>query len=257
MYLCEVKTFAMELFYADRVADGLFELRDDEFRHCCKVLRHKAGDTVFVIDGSGDLFECVVDGVYSSRAELSVRSVTENFGSHAYSLCAAVAPTKNSDRYEWFLEKAVEMGLDRCVPLVCEHSERRSVKAERLERVALSAAKQSLKGKVPEISPETGFRDFVSSMSRFSGVKAIAYCGDEYPKVPFHDLLCGKSSASANADVSEGVVFLIGPEGDFSSEEVAAAVEAGFVPVTLGSSRLRTETAAVLSVAAVYMVLGK
>lgn len=238
----------MELFYSCNVSGGTAVLEEDEFRHCCKVLRKRTGDTVNVIDGSGSLYVCRLEDVSSSKAFLRVTEEIKDFGSHPYRLVAAVAPTKNMDRYEWFLEKSAEMGLDECVPVVCRYSERKVVKTERLEKVALSAAKQSLKGQVTRIAGPVAFADFMKNGPLPSGRGFVCYCGEEYPKVQFADVLMGLS----DSEIDEGITVLIGPEGDFDPSEVKAAVDAGFVPIALGNSRLRTETAAVFAVAAVY-----
>ena len=141
----------MELFYAVRTEGAVCMLDEEQTRHCVKVLRYKAGDAVKVIDGRGNLLECRIREI-KKEAVLEILSETENFGSHPYVLEMAVAPTKNIDRYEWFLEKATELGVDRIVPVIGDHSERRTIRPERLERILISAAKQSLKGAVPVLT---------------------------------------------------------------------------------------------------------
>ena len=138
----------MELFYSTEIENGLCTLTEDESRHCAKVLRHTVGDTINVIDGCGSFMECRIIEC-GKKVVCSVEKVQENFGSHKYHLTMAVCPTKNIDRYEWFLEKATEMGVDVVVPVIGEHSERRIIKPERLEKILVSAAKQSLKGAIP------------------------------------------------------------------------------------------------------------
>ncbi len=243
----------MELYYTDEISGGRIVLAEDEFRHCCKVMRHSEGAVINVIDGSGTLFKCRIVTVTSSRAEAEVVDMKKDFGSHGYRLSMAVAPTKNMDRYEWFLEKAVEMGIDACIPVITARSERKVIKTERLQRVALSAVKQSLKGKMPDISVAVPYRNFLEMMSSCSGLKVIAYCGTDYEK---HDL---SAFISLNEEIfyEDGLTVLIGPEGDFSEEEVRMAVESGFVPVSLGRSRLRTETAALVAVSAAYLAFSR
>ena len=161
----------------------------------------------------------------------------------------AVCPTKNIDRYEWFVEKATEIGVDAIAPVVGDHSERKIIKPERLERIALSAAKQSLKGKVPQILPLQSISDFISS-SRDEAVKMIAYCDETLDR---DKRLSIKNVLHSRPEECRDISILIGPEGDFSSKEVALALESGWIPVHLGESRLRTETAALMAVAAVYL----
>lgn len=238
----------MELFFANEIREGMVILEGDEFRHCCKVLRNKEGDIVHAIDGKGLLMECRITSVSSSMAEAEILSSTTGFGAHGYRLAVAAAPTKNNERYEWFLEKAVEMGIDKCIPLICEHSERKTIKKDRLERIVLSAAKQSLKAELPEIDDPMAFKEAIKEYSAFEGIKAIAYCGEEYRREELATVI----SANRKRIKDIGMIILIGPEGDFSKEEAALAASSGFVPVSIGSSRLRTETAAMVAVAAVY-----
>lgn len=245
----------MELFYSTQVEGGLCTLTEEESRHCAKVLRHTAGDIINVIDGSGTLYECRI--VECGRQVVcSVESAVEGFGAHGYHLTMAVCPTKNIDRYEWFLEKATELGMDVVVPVLGEHSERRVVKPERLEKILVSAAKQSLKGAVPCLRDAITVKQFIKESSLLPGVKLIAHCS-EGEKVTLAEAVAAAVEASgAGAYGRPCITILIGPEGDFSRAEVEAAVEAGFKPLTLGESRLRTETAAVAAVAGVYFLCG-
>lgn len=266
----------MELFYSTQVEGGLCTLTEEESRHCAKVLRHTAGDIINVIDGSGTLYECRI--VECGRQVVcSVESAVEGFGAHGYHLTMAVCPTKNIDRYEWFLEKATELGMDVVVPVLGEHSERRVVKPERLEKILVSAAKQSLKGAVPCLRDAITVKQFIKESSLLPGVKLIAHCS-EGEKMTLAEAVAaavkvsGAGADTIAAEVSCGagaipsvvggacvkpcITILIGPEGDFSPAEVDAAVEAGFKPLTLGESRLRTETAAVAAVAGVYFLCG-
>lgn len=238
----------MELFYSTQVEGGLCTLTEEESRHCAKVLRHSAGDIINVIDGSGTLYNCRI--VECGRQVVcSVENAVPGFGAHNYHLTMAVCPTKNIDRYEWFLEKATELGVDVVVPVIGEHSERKIVKPERLEKILVSAAKQSLKGAVPVLGEAVTVRQFIKESSQLSGVKLIAHCS-EGEKIALE-------AAMAAADHNKPcITILIGPEGDFSPAEVEAAIGAGFKPLTLGESRLRTETAAVAAVAGVYFMCG-
>ena len=379
------KYLVMELFYSTDIAAGICTLNEEESRHCAKVLRHVAGDIINVIDGEGTLYTCRI--MESGRHVVcSIEGIQEGFGTHNYRLTMAVSPTKNIDRYEWFLEKATEMGVDVIVPVIGEHSERKIIKPERLEKILVSAAKQSLKGAIPKLREAVSVKDFISniqdtcnqpgsscgagqgkdlsclsnqsgsscgagqggpayvessstadtltnknsvevsgmtgggksgtgisniamsgteisgaemsctemlstemlstemsctemlstemseSVFPVGGIKLIAYCGEQ-KKITLadavaqakamamsHGLVCGNVpeigdiKGFACGAVPE-ITILIGPEGDFSSSEVEAAVAAGFTPLTLGDSRLRTETAAVAAVAGVYFMM--
>ena len=253
----------MEIFYSSDVANGLCTLTEEESRHCAKVLRHVVGDTIKVIDGSGALYTCKIIEC-GKKVVCSVEQIEENFGSHKYHLTMAVCPTKNIDRYEWFLEKATEMGVDVVVPVIGEHSERRIIKPERLEKILVSAAKQSLKGAIPVLEEAVSVKQFIKECAAVDNsssvgdaipvggeVKLIAYCGEQ-EKVTLAQAV--QKAVAANPEAPH-ITILIGPEGDFSPAEVDAAIAAGFSPLTLGDSRLRTETAAVSAVAGVYFMV--
>lgn len=224
----------MALFFAPQIAEAPF-LNEEESLHCVKVLRLSQGDTIQVIDGIGTLYDARILVPSPKRVEVEILAAHPDFGSHPYELHMAVAPTKNIDRFEWFVEKAVEIGVDSITPLLCRYSERKVIKLERLEKIAISAAKQSLKGKVPVIHSLTSIDQFLSEAP--GGQRFIAHCHEDGER-----LLLSKQ-------IQPGSVcsVLIGPEGDFSEEEVAKAMKTGFIPVSLGNSRLRTETAAVVA----------
>lgn len=236
----------MEIFWTDRIEAGLCLLGEEESAHCVRVLRHREGDNVCVIDGAGTMYECVLSQASPKAAVARIEKANPGWGSHPYRLEMAVCPTKNIDRYEWFVEKATEVGADRFVPVIGEHSERKVLKTERLRRIVLSAAKQSLKAAVPEISEPLTVKEFIASVADSPALKMIACCFEDesHPRTSVMQALSG-------TDRREYIV-LIGPEGDFSREEVRLAIEAGFIPVHLGESRLRTETAALAAVFAAY-----
>ena len=213
----------MELFYAYE-ADGRFcRLDADESGHCCRVLRHRAGDEIHVIDGLGSMFRCRLVDDNPKGAEAEVLEAFPGWGGHPYRLTVACCPTKNNDRFEWFVEKATEIGVDRIVPTIGERSERKVYKTDRALRIALSATKQAKES-----------------------LKLIAYCFEgDTKRISIQEAL--------KAYDGNDITILIGPEGDFSPEEARLAVEHGYIPVHLGASRLRTETAAVLAAAAVYL----
>ena len=239
----------MELFYAESVDGSILKLGPEESAHCAKVLRHRTGDLIQVADGIGNLHNCRILSLSPREVTAVSESSVPGWGDHSYRLTMAVCPTKNSERYEWFIEKAVEMGVDRIVPLISSHSERRSVNPERLFKIALSAAKQSLKAGIPTIAECESITDYLNS-SRPEGLDMIAYCDSS--------LDCSKrqsirSLLASEAEESRPIRVLIGPEGDFSPQEVSLAFEKGWRPVELGASRLRTETAALCAVSAVYL----
>ncbi|MBO4340916.1 MAG: 16S rRNA (uracil(1498)-N(3))-methyltransferase [Bacteroidales bacterium] len=232
----------MELFYAYEVTGKACRLDADESTHCVRVLRHREGDEIDVVDGRGSLYHCRITSDNPKGAEAEVLSREENWHSHPYRLTVGCCPTKNNDRFEWFVEKATELGVDTIIPLIGERSERKVYKTERPRRIALSAAKQSLKARIPVIEEPVEVSDFVKQDR--GGVKLIAYCFQgETPRMSISDAMEGKTD----------ITVLIGPEGDFSPEEAALAIAHGYIPVHLGPSRLRTETAAVTAVEAVYL----
>ena len=236
----------MELFFSRDIDGSVCRLDADESAHCVKVLRHREGDDIHVIDGERTLYTCRILSASSKEVEAQVTGVERDWGSHPYRLRMAVCPTKNTDRYEWFAEKATEFGVDVITPVIGDHSERKVFKTERLKRILLSASKQSLKGAVPQVDEALPLRDLIRSYaSNDSVLKLICCCYEgEERRMSIESVL----SEYPNPEM----VVLIGPEGDFSREEVALALECGFRPVHLGPSRLRTETAALAAVAAVY-----
>ena len=246
----------MELFYAYEVSGGVCYLDAEESGHCVRVLRHRAGDPIDVIDGLGTLYHCSLVDDAPKGAQAQVLSTVPGFGGHPYHLTLGCCPTKNNDRFEWFVEKATELGVDDLVPLIGERSERRVYKTERAQRIALSATKQSLKARIPAVWEPLSVKSFLEMAHQGDGevvpggdrasLKLIAYCfeDDSTPRVSIREALAGFTGTD--------VTVLIGPEGDFSPEEARLALSCGYVPVHLGASRLRTETAAVTAAAAVY-----
>lgn len=234
----------MQLFYAPDMdpAAGRYVLSEEESRHCVRVLRLSPGDSLYLTDGRGTLCRAEIAEIASRSCTVEFKECTEGFGRRDYFLHVAVAPTKNMDRLEWFVEKATEIGIDRITPLVCDRSERRTVKTDRLVRVATGAVKQSLKAYHPEIDEPVAFGEFVSRP--FDGQRYIAHCEEGLPRRSLKGCLVPGGNVSV----------LIGPEGDFSPGEIALASRAGFVPVSLGESRLRTETAALAAVHSVAFV---
>ena len=239
----------MELFYSKDIEGGICRLDSDESGHCVRVLRHKCGDEISVIDGCGTLYRCRITSDSHKGVEAMVIGQEEGWGSHPYRLHMAVCPTKNNDRFEWFAEKACEMGFDELSPVIGDHSERRVLKTARVEKILVSAAKQSLKAAVPVVNEPISVKEFIKSQTPCSEggpLLLIAYCFDDdrFPRRSIKEVL--------EAYDGDEVVVMIGPEGDFSHEEAELAVEHGFIPIHLGASRLRTETAALTAVAATY-----
>lgn len=237
----------MELFYTSDIEGNSALLGKEESVHCIRVMRHSVGDIISVIDGRGSLLTCKITLCSRDETHLEILSRKENFGGHSYNLEMAVAPTKNMERYEWFLEKATEIGVDTIVPIISARSERRIIKRERCEKLLLSAAKQSLKGSVPLLRESCTVEEYILGCSR-SRIRLIAYCGKEEGavKYPIRQIL--DSSGEGSREFS----IMIGPEGDFSPQEVELALKEGFKPIHLGSSRLRTETAAVVACCSLY-----
>ena len=221
----------MNLFYQPQIVHGLLHLDPDESRHAVKVLRKKQGDQLFLTDGKGIFYEATITSPDARKCAFDInKTIAEqirNFVIHV-----AISPTKNADRIEWFVEKTVEFGIDEITLLECDHTERQHVKLERLEKMAISAMKQSLKATLPVIHPLTSFSQFTSSCQ--ASEKYIAHVDNENKSL-LKDLVTRGNS----------YVVMIGPEGDFSLDEVTLAEAQGFKKVSLGPSRLRTETAGI------------
>ena len=232
----------MQLFYG-HIEGTEFHLDAGEVQHCVKVLRKSIGDHIHFITGDGALYMGEISFISKSKVYGSFTEVEHEFGKISYNLTIAIAPTKSMDRIEAFVEKAVEIGVSRIIPIICEHSERRTIKTDRLRKIALSATKQSLKGALVQIDEAMSFQDFIAKQQE---QVMIAHCEFDETKKGIHEVL----------DTSKPLFIMIGPEGDFSPSEVLAAVSAGAKPIHLGSSRLRTETAGLVAVATVYHLLG-
>ena len=228
----------MQLFYAPDIVPPLHTLNEEESKHCIRVLRLQCGGRIHITDGRGNLFCCEITDDNPRRCTVRVVSAETGFEKLPYALTMAVAPTKNSERFEWFLEKATEVGVTAVVPLETEHSERRVFKPERGEKVVTAALKQSLKAYRPVLHPLTAFREAV--LSAPEGRKFIAHCAPAQSPA-------GKAYLARTLRPGETATVFIGPEGDFSPAEIDAALRAGFEEITLGRQRLRTETAAVVA----------
>ena len=201
----------------------------------------REGDKLTVTDGQGFFYECTLLQANPKQCLVDIQNCIEKPKGWGYNLRIAFAPTKQMERNEWFVEKAVEIGIDRFTPMLCHYSERREVKTERLEKIAVSAMKQSQRSYLPKIDELSQFEKVISEP--FNGKKYIAHCYD----LP-------KKQLAQHYKKDENVFFLIGPEGDFSQEEVEKAIAAGFEPVTLGDSRLRTETACLAAIHTIHVI---
>lgn len=220
----------MHLFYTPDISGSQYELSEEESRHCVKVLRLGTDDIIHLIDGRGGFYKARIVSPDARRTVLKIEEHLTDYGKREHHLHVAIAPTKNIERFEWFLEKATEIGIDEVTPLICDRSERREVKTGRLSKIITSAVKQSIKAYHPVLHEPVRFRDFIHLHSQEQ--KFIAHCM-EGEKSPLNTRLKLKSS----------YIILIGPEGDFSPAELESALKEGFVPISLGTSRLRTETA--------------
>lgn len=225
----------MQLFYNPAISSEDKEVifPKDESKHIVKVLRKQEGDNLNITNGKGFLFSAEIIEANHNKCKAKITAV-EQERDKKYHIHLAVAPTKMNDRFETFLEKATEIGLDKITPIICDHSERKVVKINRFERVLQSAMKQSLHYSIPEISEAISFQEFIQQEQNEQ--KFIAHCEENEKKSLQKELEPGKN-----------YTILIGPEGDFSSEEIKSAIKAGFIPVTLGNTRLRTETAAIVA----------
>lgn len=222
----------MHLFYTpDLNQQTEYTLNPEESKHCIKVLRLETNDIIQLIDGKGSFCSAKIIDVNPKATRVRIIEQQSEFGKRNHYLHIAIAPTKNIERLEWFLEKATEIGIDEVTPLICERSERKEVKTDRLNKVIVSAVKQSVKAYHPKLNEAVKFKNFITQER--AGQKFIAHCMDGE-----------KSSLKDKISLQSEYLILIGPEGDFSPEELKIALKAGFFPVSLGNSRLRTETAA-------------
>ena len=230
----------MNIFFSNTIQNNAIVLPEDETRHCVKVLRKEKGDRINCIDGKGNYYEAEISEITKKYCICKIISHTPNFGCFPYTIRMGVAPTKNMDRFEFFVEKAVELGVSEIIPLRCKHSERKQVKTERIEKIALSAMKQSLKAQKPIIHEITPLETVLNM--QLTGGKYIAHCQNQ-------NTISLKKIPRDNE-----ITILIGPEGDFSTEEINLAVKNTWEGLDLGPSRLRTETAAIVAVHSVHFL---
>lgn len=231
---------SFNLFYSPNI-DNISQLPEYESQHCVKVLRMRSGDKLTVTDGKGFFYDCELIDANSKGCTISVLNRYEVPTGRNFKLHIAFSPTKQMDRNEWFIEKATEIGIDKFTPIYSNFSERKDIKTERLKKIAISAIKQSQQASLPEIDIQVSFNDFISM--QFNSKKYIAHCYDK-PKTPLTQLY----------NKGDDALILIGPEGDFSEEEVESAIKNGFEPISLGETRLRTETACLVAMHTIHVV---
>ncbi len=235
----------MQLFYSKDIDNDIITLNEEESRHVIKVLRKGIGADLSVVDGCGTLYKSEIIDAHQKHTLLRIKERVTNYGNLSYNLHVAVAPTKNIDRIEWFVEKATEIGIKTISLIKSSHSERKDTKIERLEKVAISAMKQSVKAYKPQVNETISFENFIK-MDFGDADKFIAHCNDSNVKPHISNLL-----------TKNDIIILIGPEGDFSPVEVSLALECGFKEISLGNERLRTETAALYATTAVAINFSK
>lgn len=230
----------MQLFYTPDISSNP-ELPEDEARHCIRVLRLGEGAEIDLTDGKGYFYKTIIQQANPKHCLVSIKETVQQPLLWPFHLHIAIAPTKNMDRLEWFAEKATEIGIDAITCLNCRHSERKELKKERIDKILISAMKQSLKARLPQLTGMTDFKAFIKQP--FDGKKFIAHCEEGEKPLLKHVYQPG-----------EKVLILIGPEGDFSTEEIKLAKEAGFIAISLGESRLRTETAALVACQTIHFI---
>jgi 16S rRNA (uracil1498-N3)-methyltransferase len=245
----------MQLFYTPDISGKTYILSEPESKHCIRVLRLGKNGTVYLTDGQGGLYKAQIIDENPKSCTLEIIEESLQFEQRPYYMHVAMAPTKNMDRLEWFIEKAVEIGIDEFTPIISERSERRIVNINRLEKIAVSAMKQSIKAYKPKINPCIRFDDVLKSSKQKN--KMIAFCNSYDPENTENSKSDGETHHKRMpVDVvykkSESVICLIGPEGDFTQAEIRRAIDSGFTGITLGNSRLRVETAGIYVCATIY-----
>lgn len=237
----------MQLFYNSGLSDSSTDLSFDrtESRHIVKVLRKKEGDLLHITNGKNFLFNAIISSANDKKCTVKIVEVIPQKPKHQYRVHVAMAPTKNNSRFEWFLEKATEIGVDSIYPIICSHSERKVIKHDRMQKLIQTAMKQSLQFALPSLHQQVTFDNFVTQ--KFNGQGFIAQSESETSGIPIKSL---QTQLKKNTDVC----ILIGPEGGFSLQEISLALQNDYIPVSLGDTRLRTETAGVIAVSTIALV---
>ena len=225
----------MNYFYTDHIDDTSITLNETDSKHCVQVLRKKVGDQIAALDGKGKVIIANIIKADKKACHASIVEIIEHESPRSYRIHVAIAPTKNISRFEWFLEKVCELGIDEISPIVCDFSERKKLREDRLNKILISAMKQSGNKYLPRLRGISSLGEFFSNTKDAAGKKLIAYVGEK------------SNSITKNYNPSEDVIVVIGPEGGFSEAEISDATKHGFEEVSLGDSRLRTETAGIFA----------
>ena len=232
----------MQIFYAPDIAGDTYTLDEKESKHIIRVLIMIKGADVMFIDGQGNLYEGIISDPDQKRCTIKVTGRINDFERRNYRLHIAISPLKNPERFEWFVEKSVEIGIDEITPLICRNTEKPGIKYDRVNNLIISAMKQSLKATRTVLNDTCNFKDFIKM--DLKGIMMIAHCDNSIERTKISDVY----------SKNENAVILIGPEGDFSKEEIDSAIKSNFSPVHLGPSRLRTETAGVAACHSIYFL---
>lgn len=232
----------MQIFYAPGIEGNTWRLDEKESWHSVRVLRMKKDTNVRIIDGKGNLYEGVIINPDPRKCEIEVVRITRDFEKRPYHLHIGISPLKNPDRFEWFVEKSVEIGIDEITPVICRNTEKRSIKHDRINGIIISAMKQSVKAGITKLNETADLEQF--TRAGLNGRKLIANCSENHKRISIWDAY----------EKNNDVVILIGPEGDFTPDEITLAVKTGFVPVHMGKSRLRSETAGVAACHSIYFL---
>lgn len=229
----------MNWFYSRQIQDNLVTIEGPEAQHASKVLRLKTESKIAVIDGEGTYYECSILSIEKQKIIAQIITKKEDYKQRDFSIHVAIAPTKNISRFEWFLEKATELGIDEISPVITKNSERKHIRQDRLEKILIAATKQSQKAKVPILNPIQALDDFFKSVGHQE--KYMAFCNNDNPHLV------------RQIETGRDVLILIGPEGDFNENEIEFALKDGYIPIGLGKERLRTETAGLIAVSTIHL----
>jgi 16S rRNA (uracil1498-N3)-methyltransferase len=232
----------MQVFYAPDITGEYYTLDERESKHIVRVLRMGKGSEIKLIDGKGNLYDGIVSDPDQRACKIRIIRIFKGFEERNYRLHIAISPLKNPERFEWFLEKSVEIGIDEITPIICHNTEKQGSKPERLNNIIVSAMKQSLKARDTRLNAACTFSEFINTLR--NGTLMIAHCND----------VTGRKGVGEACQKGNDAVILIGPEGDFSEEEIKEAGNHGYIPVHLGKSRLRTETAGVAACHSIYFI---
>ena len=232
----------MQIFYVPGITGNTCLMDENNSRHSIRVLRMTKGDRLKLVDGNGNLYEAIISDPDPSGCRVTITNVIRDFEKRGYRLHIAISPIKNQDRFEWFIEKSVEIGVDEITPVICRNTEKPGIKKDRINNIIISAMKQSLKAFMPSLNEPVTFDEFINSDP--TGIKMIANCNPDSERKKMDQIYEKNSDA----------VILIGPEGDFTVEELNLAFRNGYKPVHLGTSRLRTETAGIAACYSVYFI---